>query len=86
MALSESEIQAKIDAIVAKLDELVASPQVDYSIGSKRYNASQYHDMLMKQLEYWEGKLKALPYEDVSAADYDISEFGEDLSEYEGDE
>ena len=85
MALSESQIQAKINAIHDKLAELVENPQVDYQIGNKRVNASQYHAMLMKELEYWEKKLKEIPTEDVSSVDIEIDKFGQDKSEYEGD-
>jgi len=61
-----------------KLADLVENPQPDYQVGSIRVNASQYNEMLMRQLRYWEDKLKAIPKEDVSAVDIDVSEFGED--------
>lgn len=85
MALSESQIQEKIDAIHTKLDELRENPQFNYQVGNKRVDAGQYHKMLLDELAYWEKKLKEIPKEDVSAVDYDIDQFGQDKSEYEGD-
>ena len=85
MGLTEAEIEQKIAAILSELEQLVTNPQVDYQIGNKRVSASQKQAQLLKQLEYWESKLKQLPTEDASSFDIDIDQFGQDKSEYEGD-
>ena len=85
MGLTEAEIEQKIAAIISELEQLVTNPQVDYQIGNKRVSASQKQAQLLKQLEYWESKLKGIPTEDVGSLDIDIDQFGQDKSEYEGD-
>ncbi len=85
MGITEAEIEQKIAAILSELEQLVTNPQVDYQIGNKRVSASQKQAQLLKQLEYWESKLKQLPTEDVSSLDIDIDQFGQDKSEYEGE-
>lgn len=85
MPLSEEEIRAKIDDINTELAQLAENPEVDYQIGQKRVSASQKQEQLLKQLQYWEQKLKELPSQSVDSFDFEVDQFGRDKSEYSGD-
>jgi hypothetical protein len=85
MPLSEEEIREKIEAIQSELNSLVQNPQVDYQIGQKSVSASQKQEQLMKQLEYWEQKLKEIPHQSVDSYDFEVDQYGRDKSDYSGD-
>jgi hypothetical protein len=85
MPLSEEEIRAKIEAIQSELEQLVQNPQVDYQIGQKKVTASQKQEQLMKQLSYWEQKLKEIPGQSIDSVDFEIDKYGRDNSDYSED-
>ena len=85
MPLSEEEIRAKIEAIQSELEQLVQNPQVDYQIGQKKVTASQKQEQLMKQLSYWEQKLKEIPEQSIDSVDFEIDKYGNDISDYSED-
>ena len=85
MSLSEEEIKTKIADIQTELDNLVDNPQVDYQIGQKKVSASQKQEQLLKQLQYWEQKLKEIPSQSIDSFDAEIDKFGRDNSEYSED-
>ncbi len=85
MPLSEEEIRAKIEAIQSELEQLVQNPQVDYQIGQKKVTASQKQEQLMKQLSYWEQKLKEIPGQSIDSFDVEIDKYGRDNSHYSED-
>jgi hypothetical protein len=85
MPLSEEEIIARIEAIQSELEQLVQNPQVDYQIGQKKVTASQKQEQLMKQLSYWEQKLKEIPEQSIDSVDFEIDKYGNDISDYSED-
>ena len=85
MPLSEEEIRAKIEAIQSELEQLVQNPQVDYQIGQKKVTASQKQEQLMKQLSYWEQKLKEILEQSIDSVDFEIDKYGNDISDYSED-
>ena len=85
MPFSEEEIRAKIEEIQAELSQMAENPQVDYQMGQKRVSASQKQEQLLKQLHYWEQKLKEMPSQSVDSFQVEIDQFGQDKSKYSGD-
>ena len=75
MAMTLSEVETKIEA-------LLDSPQVDYTIGDKKVSASQKLDQLIK---YREHLLKYPVDTDLQIVHFDtgVNEFGEETGEYE---
>lgn len=77
MAMTLAEVEAKIET-------LLESPETDYQIGSKRVNASQKLDQLLKYREH------LMKHPGTSDADLqtlnfnmNVNEFGEETGEYE---
>ena len=72
--------QAMIDLIDEKIEGLILAPEVDYKIGDKSVSAGQK----LKQLQSMRAELVKTPDADAVflAWDFDISEFGEDLSQH----
>jgi hypothetical protein len=86
MPYTKDELIVKIKAIDVKLDALVESDVISYSVGSVSMSKIQYAEFLEKRRAVYVDMLKGVSTEDVSAVDYGISRFGEDDSKYLGDE
>lgn len=85
MAQSATDIQTIIDDIDTKITALRTSPEVDYSLGSKSVKSGQKIEQLMKQREYYQSLLVAIPAEDTKDMEDSTTDFGEDNNEYIGD-
>lgn len=53
-ALTEDQINTRIQAIHTKLADMVDSPQPSYKAGEYEFKWNEYFSVLQKQLEYYE--------------------------------
>jgi hypothetical protein len=86
--LTQSELETKIAAIDAQITTLIASPATiaDYRIGQKSVSKSQVMINLLEARKAYQEQLNAIPAEDFNRFAVEVSEIGEDLTEYLGDE
>jgi len=80
-----TDILAKIDA---KISAIIDNPDAiaSYKIGDKSVAKSQILSTLIKAREQYQKVAELEPYEDVRHIAYDVDAFGNDISEYVGDE
>jgi hypothetical protein len=85
--LTQTEIEAKLTAIDAQLDTLIASPDraMDFSIGPLSFSLSQKVSGLVKLREHYQGLLNAIPSETYARIAVDIDDLGIDQTDYLGD-
>jgi hypothetical protein len=83
--MSASDLVSQIDTLIANLLSDFSNI-VTYRIGEKEYKPTEALEVLRKmRADYYAASLEE-PYEDVRHVAYDHSDFGEDESEYIGDE
>lgn len=81
-----------ISTIIANIDESINTlvqdfdSIIDYQMGDKKVEKTKALDMLLKARQYYRDMEEKTPYEDIKHIAYDFGDFGQDESEYIGDE
>jgi hypothetical protein len=78
MSLTTANIQAKITAISATLDELYTKQSKDMSLEARRF-VLQDIDKLRGELEYWEGRLARANNSKPRVASINLNSPGSDI-------
>lgn len=86
--LNQIQLEGLIAAIDAQISTLVASPAsiADYRIGQKSVSKSQIMTNLLEARKMYQEQLNAIPAEDFNRFAVKVSDIGEDLTEYLGNE
>lgn len=82
MAHTATTYEALITAIDTKIALLVATQEVDYTVGNVSYKAGDKIEQLRKMRESLMKEYRGLPAEAIITQQDLITEFGEDLTEY----
>lgn len=81
-----SAVTDMLTTIDSKIAELIANDQItNYRIGDKTVDRGAALAILGKLRETYQKLAEKEPYEDIRQIDYEISDLGDDLSEYIGD-
>ena len=83
--LTKAQIDALIELNRSALSTALASPKPNYRIGGKTVNFADYIEILTKNLNALRGITAGIPAESVVDFDYDVTELGDDNTQYEGD-
>jgi hypothetical protein len=85
--LTQSQLQAKIDAIDVQLAALYGTPGnlTDYKIGSVSVSRSGLVESLVKAREMYQKELELIPNEVFQVTAVGFKDTGEDDSEFLGD-
>lgn len=80
-------VQSIVDKIDTKIDVILDNPDdiASYRMGDKSVSKYEIIDQLRKLREHYAAKLESEPYEDIRHIAFDLSDIGEDESEYVGD-
>lgn len=83
--LTASQIDAQITLCNTALTTALTDPKPNYRIGERTVDYADYIKMLGEQLQSWRKMKASIPSEAVRDFDSDITDQGEDLTEYQGD-
>jgi hypothetical protein len=86
MGLSSSQLDTLIESARAALQSALDSPKPNYTIGSKTVSFADYIKTLREQLDGLIAMQADIPSENIRDYDSDITDTGEDNTQYEGDE
>ena len=86
--LSKTQIDTLITKINTELNAIVDDPNanVNYAIGDKRVDKAGKVEWLMKMLDKFTDLLKKIPAESVDSVEFEVNEFGKDVSDYVGED
>ncbi len=85
--LTQAQLESKISDIDAQIATIIASPTsiASYTIGQKSVSKSQVMQGLLDARKMYQDLLNAFPAEDYNRLAIDVSDAGEDLTDYLGD-
>lgn len=82
--LTAAQIDTLIENCRSALNSALSDPKPDYTIGGRNVNFASYIKTLREQLSALREMKAEIPSESVRDYDYDVTDTGEDLTEYEG--
>ena len=83
--LTAAQIDSLIESTRSALATALADPRPNYAIGDRRVDYASYIKILREQLTAFRAMKADIPAESLRDFDYDITDTGEDNTEYEGE-
>jgi len=83
---TETNLKIQLTSIQTAINNALVSPRPDWSVGQVRMSQGSYLKMLFDQQAEIIKQLKSIPTEDISTHQDAIGPFGEDVTDYVGEE
>lgn len=84
-AFTEVEINNILKTLTNALIDAISNTEsgiYNYTIGSKKVDKSTFMNSVKELIVLFETKKNAIPKEEILTTDYEIDDFGRDMSEY----
>ena len=86
MALDQTTLQTQLDAVMTAINTAIANPAPNWSVGTVKFNQTEYLSMLCEQRDKLINQLRSLPSESIDTVQNSIDTFGHDSTEYIGED
>jgi hypothetical protein len=86
MALTAATLDAQLTAIQAAITAAIANPAPNWSVGSVKFNQTEYLQFLYKQQADLIEQLRKFPCESIDTVQNAVGTLGHDATEYLGED
>lgn len=86
MALDAATLSAQLTAIQAAITAAIANPAPNWSVGSVKFNQTEYLQFLYKQQDSLIEQLRSFPCESIDTVQNGVGTLGTDSTEYLGED
>lgn len=86
MALTATVLEAQLTAIQSAITTALANPAPNWSVGSVKFNQTEYLQFLYKQQSDLIEQLRKFPCESIDTVQNGIGVLGHDSTEYYGED
>jgi hypothetical protein len=86
MAYDQTTLETQLTAVMAAITSAIASPAANWSVGSVKFNQTEYMAMLFAQRDALIKQIRSIPSESIDTVQNGVGTLGTDSAEYLGED